>query len=221
MQRGQINPTRMELIKLKSKLHTAIRGHKLLKDKQDELIHSFVTLVNKTKALREEVDLLFRDVLKVYTKMKQHTALIDIYEMLMVPSSDIDIVYETNSVMTVEIPKITASVTKKVDTQTYSDITAPTEMDDVEEKMNLIFKNLILLAEQEQGVNLMTEEISKTRRRVNVIENIMIPDLKENIKKITMKLDDNERSNTVRIMKSKEIVLEKIQKERDERRRRN
>ncbi|HHW79870.1 MAG TPA: V-type ATP synthase subunit D [Acholeplasmataceae bacterium] len=218
MQRGQINPTRMELRKLKNKLQTAIRGHKLLKDKQDELIHAFVSLVNETKDLREKVDGLFSDVLGVYTKMKQKTALVDIYEMLMIPSSQFDIKYSYKSIMTVEIPSIDVLVSDvATNKQTYSEIKAPIEIDEVEAKMNLVFKDLIGLAEKEQSIILMTEEIAKTRRRVNVIENILIPDLEANIKRITMKLEDTERSNTVRIMKSKEIVIDKMVKERQQR----
>src|SRR5690554_6079160 len=152
MQKGQINPTRMELIKLKDKLTMANRGHKLLKDKQDELIHVFVSLVQETRELRKKVDSLFSDVLKVYTKMKQKTALIDIYEMLMVPSKEIDIKYDNKSVMTVEIPNINAQIKETNNEQTYSEISAPLEIDEVEGKMNLIFKPLIELAEKEQSI---------------------------------------------------------------------
>lgn len=217
MNKGQINPTRMELIKLKDKLKMAVRGHKLLKDKQDELIHSFIEIVNETRKLREEVDNLFSDALSVFLSMKQRKALVDIYEMLMVPSSQIDIDYKTNSIMTVEIPKIDINVSNKKQEQTYSDISAPMEIYEVENKMNALFPKLIKLAELEHSVNLMTEEIARTRRRVNVIDNVMIPDLQSDIKRITMKLEESERSNTVRIMKSKEIVMDKILSERAKR----
>jgi len=217
MNKGQINPTRMELIKLKDKLKMAVRGHKLLKDKQDELIHSFIEIVNETRKLREEVDNLFSDALSVFLSMKQRKALVDIYEMLMVPSSQIDIDYKTNSIMTVEIPEIDINVSNKKQEQTYSDISAPMEIYEVENKMNALFPKLIKLAELEHSVNLMTEEIARTRRRVNVIDNVMIPDLQSDIKRITMKLEESERSNTVRIMKSKEIVMDKILSERAKR----
>lgn len=217
MNKGQINPTRMELMKLKNKLQMSIRGHKLLKDKQDELVHSYITIVNETKALREEVDKLFADVLAVFVKIKQKKALVDIYEMLMIPSSKIDITYKHKSIMTVEIPKIDLNVIDTSSNQTYSEISAPMEINEVENKMKLLFPKLIKLSELEQSIYLMTEEIAKTRRRVNVIENVMIPDLRENIKRITMKLEDAERSNTVRIMKSKEIVMDKIIAERAKR----
>ena len=217
MNKGQINPTRMELMKLKNKLQMSVRGHKLLKDKQDELVHSYITIVNETRTLREEVDLLFSDVLGVFVKMKQKKALVDIYEMLMIPSSKIDIDYKYKSIMTVEIPKIDIKAIDTEGNQTYSEITAPMEINEVESKMNDLFPKLIKLSEMEQSIHLMTEEIARTRRRVNVIENVMIPDLRDNIKRITMKLEDAERSNTVRIMKSKEIVMDKVLAERAKR----
>ena len=217
MSNAQINPTRMELMKLKNKLKMSIRGHKLLKDKQDELVHTFIEMVYDTKTLREKVDQLFADVLTVFTTMKESRALVDIYEMLMVSDSNIDIEYKNRNIMTVEIPNIIVNETKQEGIQTFSDITSPIEIDDVKEQMNDLFPLLIELSQKEQSIFLMTEEISKTRRRVNVIENIMIPGLEEDIKRITMKLEDNERSNLVRVMKSKEIVLDKIAKERNKR----
>ncbi len=149
--------------------------------------------------------------------MKQKKALVDIYEMLMILSSKIEIDYKHKSIMTVEIPKIDL---KEIDTkgnQIYSEISAPMEINEVENKMNDLFPKLIKLSEMEQSIHLMTEEIAKNRRRVNVIENVMIPDLRDNIKRITMKLEDTERSNTVRIMKSKDIVMEKVLAERAKR----
>ncbi|VEU80145.1 V-type ATP synthase subunit D [Haploplasma axanthum] len=220
MSKSQINPTRMELIKLKNKLKMSIRGHKLLKDKQDELVHTFIKLVYETRNKRVEVDQLFSDALTVFNDMKEQMALAPIYEMLMIPSSNLNIKYAYKSIMTVEIPKIDLNINISNE-QTYSDITSPIEIDTVKDKMNLVFPKLIELSEMEQSINLLSEEIAKTRRRVNVIENIMIPELKEDIKRITMKLEDNERSNTVRIMKSKDIVLEKIAKEREKRNQKN
>lgn len=221
MSRGHINPTRMELMKLKNKLIMSKRGHKLLKDKQDELIHTFMEMVYDTRNLREQVDQLFSEVLVMFSALKEKKALVEIYEMLMISQTVLDIDYKHRNIMTVEIPKISINEVKSIDTQTFSDITSPIEIDSVKDKMNELFPLLIQLAEKEQSIYLMTEEISKTRRRVNVIENIMIPNLEEDIKRITMKLEDNERSNLVRVMKSKEIVLDKITKERANRNKNN
>jgi len=216
MASNQINPTRMELMKLKNQLKIAIRGHKLLKDKQDELIHVFINNVYQTRNLRVEVDSLFNDALKTFNNIKKVSSNIALYEMLMLPMSNLNIEYEHKSIMTVEVPKIKLDF-QPSKVQTYSDITSPIEIDNVNEKMNLVFPKLVKLGELEQTISLLSVEIAKTRRRVNVIENMLIPNLKSNIKRITMKLEDNERSNTVRIMKSKEIVLEKIRNEREKR----
>lgn len=214
---GQNNPTRMELMKLKSKLTMSLRGHKLLKDKQDELIHQFVTLVHKTRDLRVEVDNSMPKLVNNFDNIKTKMSLVDIYEMLMVPSESINVKYEQNSIMTVLVPKITLE-TKSVSSEvTYSDLTSPIEIDIIGEEMNGFLPKIILLAELEQRIRLMADEIERTRRRVNVIEHVMVPELQTEIKRITMKLEDNERSNTVRIMKSKEIVIEKIMAERAKR----
>src|SRR5690554_8163205 len=129
----------------------SVRGHKLLKDKQDELVHSYISIVNETRTLREEVDLLFSDVLGVFVKMKQKKALVDIYEMLMIPSSKIDIDYKHKSIMTVEIPKIDINSIDTEGNQTYSEITAPMEINEVESKMNDLFPKLIKLSEMEKS----------------------------------------------------------------------
>ena len=214
---GQNNPTRMELMKLKSKLTMSLRGHKLLKDKQDELIHQFDTLVHKTRDLRVEVDNSMPKLVNNFDNIKTKMSLVDIYEMLMVPSESINVKYEQNSIMTVLVPKITLE-TKSVSSEiTYSDLTSPIEIDIIGEEMDGFLPKIILLAELEQRIRLMADEIERTRRRVNVIEHVMVPELEAEIKRITMKLEDNERSNTVRIMKSKDIVIEKIMAERAKR----
>lgn len=214
---GQNNPTRMELMKLKSKLTMSLRGHKLLKDKQDELIHQFVVLVHKTRDLRVLVDSSMPNLVNNFNNIKKKMSLVDIYEMLMVPSETVDITYSTNSIMTVEVPKITLKTNDVSSEKTFSDLTAPIEIDIIDKEMNGFLPNIILLAELEQRIRLMADEIERTRRRVNVIEHVMVPELQTEIKRITMKLEDNERSNTVRIMKSKEIVLDKIMQDRAKR----
>lgn len=214
---GQVNPTRMELIKLKNKLAMSRRGHKLLKDKQDELIHQFVKLVHETRDLRALVDSIMPSLVKNFSEIKQENSLVSIYEMLMIPSRNINLEFETLSIMAVEVPKITLKTSEVSSEKTYSDFSSPIEIDFIEEKINELLPNIIKLAELEQRVRIMADEIEKLRRRVNVIEHVMIPDLLVEIKRINMKLEDHERSNTVRIMKSKEIVLEKIMEDRKKR----
>lgn len=214
---GQNNPTRMELMKLKSKLTMSQRGHKLLKDKQDELIHQFVVLVHRTRDLRMEVDQLLSNAVSKFVKIKEKMALVDIYEMLMIPNESIDINYDIKSVMTVQIPNVDFKISNIDPQSTYSDITSPIELDYMQQNMLKLLPKLIKLAEFEQRILLMSDEIEKTRRRVNVIEHVMVPELQAEIKRITMKLEDNERSNIVRIMKSKEIVVEKMLSDRKKR----
>lgn len=207
---GQNNPNRMELMKLKNKLQMTNRGHKLLKDKQDELIHQFVLLVYKTRDLRAEVDNNMPNIAINFSKMKIENSLTNLYEMLMVPSKTIELEFKYESVMAVSVPKINLKEETITKDKTYSDFSSPIELDLIESQMSTLLSKIILLAELEQKIRLMADEIEKIRRRVNVIEHVMIPELIAEIKRINMKLEDHERSNTVRIMKSKEIVIEKI-----------
>lgn len=214
---GRTNPNRMELMKLKDKLKMTSRGHKLLKDKQDELIHQFVLLVYETRDLRLEVDDLFPEMVNEFSNVKKKRSLSNIYELLMVPTGSVNLDYDTKSIMAVDIPKITIKESKEVNDKTYSDLTSPQEIDNIQENMKSLLPKIIKLAELEQQIRLMADEIEKLRRRVNVIENVMIPELNTEIKRIEMKLEEDERSNTVRIMKSKEIVIENMLKERAKR----
>jgi len=214
---GRNNPNRMELMKLKNKLKMTTRGHKLLKDKQDELIHQFVNLVYMTRDLRLEVDEIFPEMVSEFSNVKRKMSLSSIYELLMIPTGSVDATYEIKSIMAVDVPKITLKDEKTIPEKTYSDISSPQEIDNIQDEMQSLLPKIIRLAELEQRLRLMADEVEKLRRRVNVIEHVMIPELNSEIKRITMKLEDNERSNTVRIMKSKEIVIEKILAERAKR----
>lgn len=214
---GQTNPTRMELIKLKNKLTVSRRGHKLLKDKQDELIHQFVALVHETRDLRAEVDQIVPKLITNFTEIKMERTLVDIYEMLMVPSNSVELEFSTNSIMAIDIPKIKLNTSAITDDVTYSDFSSPIEIDFMQKEIGDLLPKLIKLAELEQRIRIMADEVEKLRRRVNVIEQVMIPELLSEIKRINMKLEEHERSNKVRIMKSKEIVIEKIMSDRKKR----
>lgn len=214
MSTGQANPTRMELIKLKNKLQVTRRGHKLLKDKQDELIHQFVLLVHETRDLRVLVDNIVPKLVSNFNNIKMERTLVDIYEMLMVPSNSVELEFNTKSIMAIDLPEIKLEVSSLTDDVTYSDFSSPIEIDFIQKEINEFLPNLIKLAALEQRIRIMADEIEKLRRRVNVIEQVMIPELLAEIKRINMKLEENERSNKIRIMKSKEIVLEKIAADR-------
>ena len=173
----QINPTRMELTRLKKKLTTAVRGHKLLKDKRDELMRQFLDMVRENKRLREKVE---ADILAV-----------------------------NQNVMSVDIPVLHAKTrtANPEDIYSYGFAFTSGDLDDAVKSLADILPDLLRLAEIEKSCQLIAAEIEKTRRRVNALEHVMIPETQKNIQYITMKLDENERSTQIRLMKVKDMML--------------
>lgn len=204
----RVNPTRMELSRLKKRLSTATRGHKLLKDKQDEMVRQFMTIVRHNKLLRESVEKELMRIMKKFASAKLKMSYEGIIEALMVPSKDANISVGSKTIMNIKLPTVSYEDKGKVDL-TYGFAFTPSELDDTVLSLSKILPKLIELAHVEKSSNMLAKEIEKTRRRVNAIEYVMIPEIKENIRYITNKLDENERSNTIRLMKSKEIVLQK------------
>lgn len=203
-----INPTRMELARLKREHEITQRGYKLLKDKQDELIRRFMQLVEQTKTIREEVDELLVLTVQKFNVATAKSNISTLYDSLILSAGDDNISYSSESIMSVIVPKIKYEATKKKELP-YTFIQTPAALDKAVEMLTEFLPKLILLAELEKKVDLLSNEIEKTRRRVNAIEHIRLPSLEENIKRIIMKLDDIERFNTVRMMKSKEITTKK------------
>lgn len=204
----RVNPTRMELTRLKRQLAIAKRGHKLLKDKQDEMVRQFMLIIKHTKALREEVENEFHKIIKFFSNATLKISKEGIYEALMVPSKAAKIEVGAKNVMNIKIPTVTFVDSGEIDL-TYGFAWTPSELDGAVLALSKILPKFIELAGLEKACDMLASEIEKTRRRVNAIEYIMIPDLEANIKYIIQKLDDNERSNIIRLMKSKEIILEK------------
>lgn len=204
----RVNPTRMELSRLKRQLAIAKRGHKLLKDKQDEMVRQFMLIIRKNKALREEVEKELEKIIKAFSNAKLKISKEGIYEALMVPSKAAKIEVGVNNVMNIKTPTVSFVDTGEIDL-TYGFAFTPSELDGAVLKLSKILPKFIELAGLEKACDMLAKEIEKTRRRVNAIEYIMIPDLEDNNKYIVQKLDDNERSNIIRLMKSKEIILEK------------
>ena len=204
----QINPTRQELTKLKQQLIMTSRGHKLLKDKQDEMIRRFMGIIQEAKALREEVNHLLSLSVGLYKRSLAKSNQYILYDALSIPSNSVNLTYQKENIMSVHVPKITIESTdfKGI---TYSFHSTPPTLDKAILELSSALPKLIELAVIEKRVDMLASEIEKTRRRVNAIEHIMIPELETNIKVIEMKLDDQERSNTVRMMKSKEIVTKR------------
>lgn len=207
----QVNPTRMELTRLKKKLVTATRGHKLLKDKRDELMRQFLERVRENKALREKVEAGIKAANKNFLLARAGTQDEVLNTAMLAPKQRVTVESGVENVMSVEIPSFTfqTRTPDKNDIFSYGFAFTSSDLDDAVQSLSDIFPDMLKLAECEKACQLMAAEIEKTRRRVNALEHVMIPELQENIKYITMKLDENERSTQIRLMKVKDMMLAK------------
>lgn len=206
----QVNPTRMELTRLKKKLTTAIRGHKLLKDKRDELMRQFLDLVRENKALREKVEAGITAANKNFVLARAQMENEAMNEALMAPCQEVSLEVASRNVMSVDIPVFNYG-TRTADPNDmfcYGYAFTSSDLDDAVSSVADILPDLLKLAEIEKSCQLMAVEIEKTRRRVNALEHVMIPDTQAKIKYIKMKLDENERSTQIRLMKVKDMMLE-------------
>ena len=212
----QVNPTRMELTRQKKKLATATRGHKLLKDKRDELMRQFLELVRENKALREKVEEGLEAVNKNFVLARATSSDQALNTALLAPKQEVYLNADTRNVMSVEIPVFTTSTRSADEGDIYSYGFAFTsgDLDDAVKSLQELLPDMLRLAEVEKSCQLMAAEIEKTRRRVNALEYVMIPDAQEKIRYITMKLDENERSTQIRLMKVKDMMLEEARQER-------
>ena len=204
-----VSPTRMELTRLKGKLRTAQRGHKLLKDKRDELMKQFLDTVREVRALRAEVE---RDLMAVHASFTVASALMSaqaIQQALMYPKQSVELTMTTQNIMSVNVPVYHFETKTKSDADIYPYGFADTsgELDDAVDALGKVFRKMLKLAQIEKAAQLMAEEIEKTRRRVNALEYVMIPNTQESIRYITMKLDENDRATTTRLMKVKDMIL--------------
>ena len=206
----QVNPTRMELTRLKKKLVTATRGHKLLKDKRDELMRQFLDQVRENKALREQVEAGIQAANKNFLLARAGMQDEVLNTALLAPKQRVSLDYTLENVMSVEIPKFTfhTRTPDKNDIFSYGFAFTSSDLDGAVQSLSDIFPAMLQLAEREKACQLMAAEIEKTRRRVNALEHVVIPRLQENIKYISMKLDENERSTQLRLMKVKDMMLQ-------------
>jgi len=204
MARLNINPTRMELTRLKRRLVVAKRGHKLLKDKQDALIKAFLDRAREAKSQRESLEEELMECYKSFLLARAQTLPVMLEQALMISGSRVNLDVTTQNVMSVVVPVY--DVRQEGSTLNYGLATSLGSLDVALERFSEIIPKLIDLAAKEKAIKLMAKEIEKTRRRVNALEHVMIPAFAETIKYITMKLDEQERSNTSRLMKIKEIV---------------
>lgn len=203
----RVNPTRMELLRLKKRLKVAVRGHKLLKDKFDELMKSFMKLVGENRRLREAVEASLSDSMQGFMMARAVMSRESLEGAISYPKVKAAITASTKNVMSIEVPAFTLEEPEyKGGIYPYGFAQTSGELDQAIRKLSDSLRNLIELAEVEKTVELLAAEIERTRRRVNALEYVMIPQLKETIKFIAMKLDENERSNLTRLMKIKDIV---------------
>ena len=201
-------PTRMEMSRLKKRLVTATRGHKLMKDKRDETVRRFITFVRRNKELRERVEALMGEAMKSFVIAKATMSSAAVEEALLVPAASAKVEVSSGKVLSTEVPVLTY-VPSENRGLPYGVFGTSSELDAAVSKFSELMPLLIELAEVEKTCNLLADEIEKTRRRVNALEYVMIPQLEAAIHSISMKLDENERGNLTRLMKTKEMLKAK------------
>lgn len=200
-----VSPTRMELKKLKNRYAAARRGHKLLKDKRDELMKHFLDTVRENEELREKVEKKLRAYYRSFTAAGAVGNPRMLEEALITSSGENLISMELSRTMGVTVPVLEGGdITVGIG---YGMAFTPAGLDAALEELSQLSADMIKLAELEKSSQLMAEEIEKTRRRVNALEHVMIPQIEETIKSITMKLDENERGNLTRLMKVKDMMI--------------
>ncbi|MGE5613557.1 MAG: V-type ATP synthase subunit D [Bacillota bacterium] len=210
MARMNVSPTRMVLTSLKRRLRTARRGHKLLKDKRDELMKRFLEIVRENKRLREEVEKKMAEVHSSFVMARAEMSAEILEEALMYPKRKIELEASSRNIMSVDVPVLEFKVEtgSEEDIFPYGFANTSGELDRAITALSELAPTLLKLAELEKSAQLLADEIEKTRRRVNALEYVLIPNLEETIKYIVMKLDENERGNLTRLMKVKDMVLE-------------
>ena len=201
-----INPTRMELTRLKGRLRTAVRGHRLLKDKRDELMRQFFLIVRENKELRAKVEQGIAEANRAMTVASSVMSPEMLQQALLYPKQSATLDMTFQNIMSVSVP-VYEFHTKNEDAASiypYGFAQTSGELDDA---LGALFQDMLELAQAEKKTQLLASEIEKTRRRVNALEYVMIPEMEKNIKYISMKLEENDRATKVRLMKVKDMVL--------------
>lgn len=208
--RKQVNPTRMELAKQKKKLATAIKGHKLLKDKRDELMRQFLDLIRENRTLRAKVEDGIAIANKNFVLARAGMEDEEVNAAFIAPRQSVTLEAGVRNVMSVEVPEFEyrTKTADENDIYSYGFAFTSADMDIAVASLSDVFQDMLRLAEVEKSCQLMASEIEKTRRRVNALEHVVIPQTQETIKYIMMKLDENERSTQIRLMKVKDMMLE-------------
>ncbi|MEA4894463.1 MAG: V-type ATP synthase subunit D [Oscillospiraceae bacterium] len=212
MPKSAITPTRMVLNQQKTRLKTALRGHKLLKDKRDELMRQFMDVVRRNRELRTRVEDGLTEAFSALTVASAVMSPDMLEQAILYPRQSVELSTRYKNVMSVNVPvyDFKTKTADEGDIFPYGFAQTSGELDDALTILSRVFRDMLELAQVEKTMQLMAEEIEKTRRRVNALEYVMIPECQENIKYISMKLEENDRSSKVRLMKVKDMVLEKV-----------
>ena len=212
-----VNPTRMELTRLKGRLKTARRGHKLLKDKRDELMKQFLEVVRENRALRAKVEAALMEAHGSFTVASALMSTQMLKQSLLYPKQSVELTMDFQNIMSVNVPEyhFKTKTEDAGDVYPYGFAATSGALDDAVDALSGVFRDMLRLAEVEKTSQLLAEEIEKTRRRVNALEYVKIPQMEESIKYISMKLDEIERASTIRLMKVKDMLLKQaIEEER-------
>ena len=211
-----VKATRMELTRLKNRLTTATRGHKLLKDKRDELMKQFLEIVRQNRVLRARVEKSLEEAHASFTVASAVMSPEMLEQALLYPKQSVELDMGFQNIMSVNVPIYTFHTKNDDAAEIYPYGFAQTsgELDDAVDALSRVFQDMLQLAQVEKTMQLLAEEIEKTRRRVNALEYVMIPEMQENIRYISMKLEEDERSTTSRLMKVKDMILEE-QRQKD------
>ena len=204
-----INPTRMELTRLKGRLKTAARGHKLLKDKRDELMKQFLEIVRRNRELRAKVERGLERANAAFTVASAVMSPEMLEQALLYPKQSVELDMTFRNIMSVNVPQYQFRTRNDDPAEIYPYGFAQTsgELDAALEELAAVFQDMLELAQVEKTMQLLAEDIEKTRRRVNALEYVMIPDFQQKIRYISMKLEENERGNITRLMKVKDMIL--------------
>lgn len=210
MANTQVNPTRMELTKQKKKLVSAVKGHKLLKDKRDELMRQFLDLARENMELRLKVEESIKKANTIFVVAKAGMNTETLTTALMATKQKLELNVDKKNIMSVDIPvyAVKSKTANPNDIYSYGFAFTTGDLDDAVTSLADIREDMVRLAQIEKSCQLLSSEIEKTRRRVNALEHVIIPEAQKNIKYITMKLDENERSTQIRLMKVKDMMLE-------------
>ena len=213
----RVNPTRMELTRLKKRLKTAVKGHKLLKDKRDEMVRQFLLYIRRNRELRAEVEeALGRDMKRVAVASARMGDASIGEALLSEAGGDVSVTVGERNVMGVTVPTFAPQGGGQIADLPYSFAFTSAELDGAVLDLASLMPKLVELAQVEKTCSMLADEIEKTRRRVNALEHVMIPETQRTIKFITMKLEDNERSNVTRLMKVKDMILKEQQEARQQ-----